>query len=91
MTKVFPASFPNKQYQLLFTQGTGESKEGESSGPTRSGYQGVKGPLDWSVLIRSYYVDSVIVVWVKLFHLIPNKYPSHTSDAVVSGCGFVTL
>uniref|UniRef100_A0A7N6A448 Histocompatibility (minor) 13 n=1 Tax=Anabas testudineus TaxID=64144 RepID=A0A7N6A448_ANATE len=27
MTKVFPASFPNKQYQLLFTQGTGESKE----------------------------------------------------------------
>ncbi|XP_029013514.1 minor histocompatibility antigen H13 isoform X4 [Betta splendens] len=27
MSRVFPASFPNKQYQLLFTQGTGESKE----------------------------------------------------------------
>ncbi|XP_041655273.1 minor histocompatibility antigen H13 isoform X2 [Cheilinus undulatus] len=27
MSKVFPASFPNKQYQLLFTQGSGESKE----------------------------------------------------------------
>ncbi|XP_047443121.1 minor histocompatibility antigen H13 isoform X2 [Mugil cephalus] len=27
MSRIFPASFPNKQYQLLFTQGTGESKE----------------------------------------------------------------
>ncbi|XP_028266593.1 minor histocompatibility antigen H13 isoform X2 [Parambassis ranga] len=27
MARIFPASFPNKQYQLLFTQGTGESKE----------------------------------------------------------------
>ncbi|XP_062897176.1 minor histocompatibility antigen H13 isoform X2 [Mobula hypostoma] len=27
MNKVIPASLPNKQYQLLFTQGTGESKE----------------------------------------------------------------
>ncbi|XP_072918196.1 minor histocompatibility antigen H13 isoform X2 [Hemitrygon akajei] len=27
MNKVIPASVPNKQYQLLFTQGTGESKE----------------------------------------------------------------
>uniref|UniRef100_A0A3Q2ZS82 Histocompatibility (minor) 13 n=1 Tax=Kryptolebias marmoratus TaxID=37003 RepID=A0A3Q2ZS82_KRYMA len=27
MTRIFPASFPNKQYQLLFTQGSGESKE----------------------------------------------------------------
>ncbi|XP_042266000.1 minor histocompatibility antigen H13 isoform X3 [Thunnus maccoyii] len=27
MSAIFPASFPNKQYQLLFTQGSGESKE----------------------------------------------------------------
>ncbi|KAM9350897.1 minor histocompatibility antigen H13 [Symphorus nematophorus] len=27
MSRVFPESFPNKQYQLLFTQGSGESKE----------------------------------------------------------------
>ncbi|KAM9855251.1 minor histocompatibility antigen H13 isoform 3-T3 [Aulostomus maculatus] len=27
MSRIFPASFPNKQYQLLFTQGAGESKE----------------------------------------------------------------
>ncbi|KAG5282011.1 hypothetical protein AALO_G00051280 [Alosa alosa] len=27
MNRVVPASVPNKQYQLLFTQGTGESKE----------------------------------------------------------------
>uniref|UniRef100_A0A3B4DG54 Minor histocompatibility antigen H13 n=1 Tax=Pygocentrus nattereri TaxID=42514 RepID=A0A3B4DG54_PYGNA len=27
MNRVFPANLPNKQYQLLFTQGTGESKE----------------------------------------------------------------
>ncbi|XP_029361281.1 minor histocompatibility antigen H13 isoform X1 [Echeneis naucrates] len=27
MCRIFPASFPNKQYQLLFTQGSGESKE----------------------------------------------------------------
>ncbi|XP_072852724.2 signal peptide peptidase isoform X1 [Pogona vitticeps] len=27
MNKLFPANFPNKQYQLLFTQGSGESKE----------------------------------------------------------------
>ncbi|KAM4737536.1 minor histocompatibility antigen H13 isoform 2-T2 [Anableps anableps] len=27
MSRIFPASFPNKQYQLLFTQGSGESKE----------------------------------------------------------------
>ncbi|KAM9343294.1 minor histocompatibility antigen H13 isoform 2-T2 [Pholidichthys leucotaenia] len=27
MSRVFPDSFPNKQYQLLFTQGSGESKE----------------------------------------------------------------
>ncbi|KAL2103717.1 hypothetical protein ACEWY4_000585 [Coilia grayii] len=27
MNRVVPASLPNKQYQLLFTQGTGESKE----------------------------------------------------------------
>ncbi|CAF94579.1 unnamed protein product, partial [Tetraodon nigroviridis] len=26
-SRLFPESFPNKQYQLLFTQGTGESKE----------------------------------------------------------------
>uniref|UniRef100_A0A8C2E527 Histocompatibility minor 13 n=1 Tax=Cyprinus carpio TaxID=7962 RepID=A0A8C2E527_CYPCA len=29
MCRVFPAQLPNKQYQLLFTQGSGESKEGE--------------------------------------------------------------
>lgn len=28
MNRFFPANFPNKQYQLLFTQGSGESKEG---------------------------------------------------------------
>ncbi|XP_062835221.1 minor histocompatibility antigen H13 isoform X2 [Anolis carolinensis] len=27
MNKFFPANFPNKQYQLLFTQGSGETKE----------------------------------------------------------------
>ncbi|KAI4896266.1 hypothetical protein NFI96_020619 [Prochilodus magdalenae] len=27
MNRVFPANLPNKQYQLLFTQGSGESKE----------------------------------------------------------------
>ncbi|KAK7884741.1 hypothetical protein WMY93_027864 [Mugilogobius chulae] len=27
ISSVFPASFPNKPYQLLFTQGTGETKE----------------------------------------------------------------
>ncbi|XP_014868526.1 PREDICTED: minor histocompatibility antigen H13 isoform X2 [Poecilia mexicana] len=27
MARIFPESFPNKQYQLLFTQGSGESKE----------------------------------------------------------------
>ncbi|XP_068602260.1 minor histocompatibility antigen H13 isoform X3 [Brachionichthys hirsutus] len=27
MSRVYPASFPNKQYQLLLTQGSGESKE----------------------------------------------------------------
>ncbi|XP_066558560.1 minor histocompatibility antigen H13 isoform X1 [Amia ocellicauda] len=27
MNKVFPATFPNKQFQLLFTQGSGENKE----------------------------------------------------------------
>uniref|UniRef100_A0A7N4NWA3 Histocompatibility minor 13 n=1 Tax=Sarcophilus harrisii TaxID=9305 RepID=A0A7N4NWA3_SARHA len=27
MNKFFPANFPNKQYQLLFTQGSGENKE----------------------------------------------------------------
>ncbi|XP_022622527.1 minor histocompatibility antigen H13 isoform X2 [Seriola dumerili] len=27
MFRIFPASIPNKQYQLLFTQGSGESKE----------------------------------------------------------------
>uniref|UniRef100_A0A3P8WX29 Histocompatibility (minor) 13 n=1 Tax=Cynoglossus semilaevis TaxID=244447 RepID=A0A3P8WX29_CYNSE len=27
VSRIFPASFPNKQYQLLFTQGSGESKE----------------------------------------------------------------
>ncbi|KAM8753874.1 minor histocompatibility antigen H13 isoform 2-T2 [Acanthopagrus schlegelii] len=27
MSRIFPESFPNKQYQLLFTQGSGESKE----------------------------------------------------------------
>uniref|UniRef100_A0A7M4EL41 Histocompatibility minor 13 n=1 Tax=Crocodylus porosus TaxID=8502 RepID=A0A7M4EL41_CROPO len=27
MNKVFPANFPSKQYQLLFTQGSGEAKE----------------------------------------------------------------
>ncbi|XP_069035497.1 minor histocompatibility antigen H13 isoform X3 [Lepisosteus oculatus] len=27
MNKIFPANFPNKQYQLLFTQGSGENKE----------------------------------------------------------------
>lgn len=29
MNKVFPASFPSRQYQLLFTQGSGENKEGQ--------------------------------------------------------------
>lgn len=29
MSKFFPASFPNRQYQLLFTQGSGENKEGQ--------------------------------------------------------------
>ncbi|XP_040009750.1 minor histocompatibility antigen H13 isoform X2 [Xiphias gladius] len=27
MSRIFPDSFPNKQFQLLFTQGSGESKE----------------------------------------------------------------
>uniref|UniRef100_A0A3B3CAK5 Histocompatibility (minor) 13 n=1 Tax=Oryzias melastigma TaxID=30732 RepID=A0A3B3CAK5_ORYME len=27
MSRIFPVSLPNKQYQLLFTQGSGESKE----------------------------------------------------------------
>ncbi|KAF7210465.1 minor histocompatibility antigen H13 isoform X2 [Nothobranchius furzeri] len=27
MSRIFPESFPNKQYQLLFTQGSGETKE----------------------------------------------------------------
>uniref|UniRef100_A0A3Q3G1S3 Histocompatibility (minor) 13 n=1 Tax=Labrus bergylta TaxID=56723 RepID=A0A3Q3G1S3_9LABR len=27
MSRIFPASFSNKQFQLLFTQGSGESKE----------------------------------------------------------------
>ncbi|XP_034447544.1 minor histocompatibility antigen H13 isoform X4 [Hippoglossus hippoglossus] len=27
MTRIFPTSIPNKQFQLLFTQGSGESKE----------------------------------------------------------------
>ncbi|KAM8775608.1 minor histocompatibility antigen H13 isoform 3-T4 [Rhynchonycteris naso] len=27
MSRLFPASFPNRQYQLLFTQGSGENKE----------------------------------------------------------------
>ncbi|XP_053173055.1 minor histocompatibility antigen H13 isoform X1 [Scomber japonicus] len=27
MSRIFPDSFPNKQYQLLFTQGSGEAKE----------------------------------------------------------------
>ncbi|MEQ2218693.1 hypothetical protein XENOCAPTIV_006891, partial [Xenoophorus captivus] len=27
VSRIFPVSFPNKQYQLLFTQGSGESKE----------------------------------------------------------------
>ncbi|MEJ1278910.1 hypothetical protein NN561_009834 [Cricetulus griseus] len=27
MNKFFPANFPNRQYQLLFTQGSGENKE----------------------------------------------------------------
>lgn len=35
MSRIFPASFPNKQYQLLFTQGSGESKEGETCCPSR--------------------------------------------------------
>lgn len=34
MSRIFPDSFPNKQYQLLFTQGSGESKEGETCCPT---------------------------------------------------------
>lgn len=29
MNKVFPANFPSRQYQLLFTQGSGENKEGQ--------------------------------------------------------------
>nr|BAC30202.1 unnamed protein product [Mus musculus] len=29
MNKFFPANFPNRQYQLLFTQGSGENKEGQ--------------------------------------------------------------
>uniref|UniRef100_A0A4W3GF61 Histocompatibility (minor) 13 n=1 Tax=Callorhinchus milii TaxID=7868 RepID=A0A4W3GF61_CALMI len=28
MNRVYPTNLPNKQYQLLFTQGTGETKEG---------------------------------------------------------------
>lgn len=34
MSRIFPDSFPNKQFQLLFTQGSGESKEGETFCPT---------------------------------------------------------
>lgn len=33
MNKLFPASFPSRQYQLLFTQGTGENKEGQCHPP----------------------------------------------------------
>ncbi|XP_074173326.1 minor histocompatibility antigen H13 isoform X3 [Rhinolophus sinicus] len=33
MNKVFPASFPSRQYQLLFTQGSGENKEGGRGSP----------------------------------------------------------
>lgn len=29
MNKFFPVNFPNRQYQLLFTQGSGENKEGQ--------------------------------------------------------------
>ncbi|CAH6777081.1 H13 [Phodopus roborovskii] len=29
MNTFFPANFPNRQYQLLFTQGSGENKEGQ--------------------------------------------------------------
>lgn len=32
MNKFFPANFPNKQYQLLFTQDSGEAKEGKANG-----------------------------------------------------------
>nr|KAF6471378.1 histocompatibility minor 13 [Molossus molossus] len=33
MSKFFPANFPNRQYQLLFTQGSGENKEGGRGSP----------------------------------------------------------
>ncbi|XP_064429045.1 minor histocompatibility antigen H13 isoform X5 [Mirounga angustirostris] len=33
MNKFFPANFPNRQYQLLFTQGSGENKEGGRGSP----------------------------------------------------------
>ncbi|XP_045050505.2 minor histocompatibility antigen H13 isoform X3 [Desmodus rotundus] len=33
MNKLFPAGFPNRQYQLLFTQGSGENKEGGRGSP----------------------------------------------------------
>lgn len=34
MNKLFPAGFPNRQYQLLFTQGSGENKEGQRCPPS---------------------------------------------------------
>lgn len=37
MNRFFPANFPNKQYQLLFTEGSGESKEGTLARPARWG------------------------------------------------------
>lgn len=39
MNRFFPANFPNKQYQLLFTQGSGESKEGTLAQRSRGGPQ----------------------------------------------------
>uniref|UniRef100_A0A8C5CXB2 Histocompatibility (minor) 13 n=1 Tax=Gadus morhua TaxID=8049 RepID=A0A8C5CXB2_GADMO len=41
MAKVFPASIPIKQYQLLFTQGSGEAKEGKdlTSPPSHQHHQ----------------------------------------------------
>ncbi|XP_067563850.1 minor histocompatibility antigen H13 isoform X2 [Pseudorca crassidens] len=41
MNKFFPANFPNRQYQLLFTQGSGENKEEPTAMP--SSVQGLTG------------------------------------------------
>uniref|UniRef100_A0A3B4ZSF2 Histocompatibility (minor) 13 n=1 Tax=Stegastes partitus TaxID=144197 RepID=A0A3B4ZSF2_9TELE len=55
MSRIFPASFPNKQYQLLFTQGSGESKEEPGSDRGGSLVPAQKGWLPVTWLQLSYH------------------------------------